>query len=262
MALGEMVFYSHEMHRNVHFRFILPEGPSPFEPEQQYFERPPRVLMLLHGHGNGNEEWITGSTIKELAYRYNLAVLMPNGENSFYLNHEDAKTNYMNYVGRELPDYVAQTFGLSVKRENMMIGGLSMGGFGALHTGLAFPERFSKIMALSSALILYDMADITPEYEDAFGGYRYYTSVFGPVSKVLTEEVNPEVLAARLKEKGAVIPEIFMACGSEDFLLPHNRRFVKFLEEHKIPVDYHESAGTHNFRFWNPWLEEAVRWMA
>ena len=116
MALGEMIFYSHEMNRNVHFRFILPEGPSPFEEEKQYFDRPAKVLMLLHGHGNGNEEWITGSMIKELAYRYNLAVLMPNGENSFYLNHAEAKTNYMNYVGRELLDYAAKTFGLSSRR--------------------------------------------------------------------------------------------------------------------------------------------------
>ena len=78
----------------------------------------------------------------------------------------------------------------------------------------------------------------------------------------MTNDVNPEVLAAQLKEKGEAIPEIFMACGTEDFLLPHNRRFKRFLEDHQIPVVYHESAGNHNFRFWNPWLEEAVKWMA
>nr|WP_288978157.1 alpha/beta hydrolase family protein [uncultured Blautia sp.] len=253
MALGEMTFYSKEMGRNVNFCFLLPEGQNDFGKI--------RTLYLLHGHGNGNEEWLTGSSIKEIAYQYNLAVIMPSGENSFYLNHKAARTNYADYVGRELVDYTRKTFGLSDKREDTFIGGLSMGGFGALHTGLEFHKTFSKIMALSSALILYNIAGEERDFQDEFGDYRYYESIFGDLDNVMTSRVNPEQIVLDLQEKGEVIPEIFMACGTEDFLLENNRRFKHFLDIRGVPVLYAESAGDHNFKFWNPYLEAAVKWM-
>lgn len=262
MAIGEMTFFSRELQRSTHFRFILPDGPFPFDRENPCYAREAKVLILLHGHGNSNDEWITNSSIRELASRYNIAVFMPNGENSFYLNREAAKTNYMNYVGRELPEFVCKSFGFSSRRENMMIGGLSMGGFGALHTGLAFPDAFGKIMALSSALIIHMVAGLQPGDEDRFGGYDYYTSIFGPLEHILESDVNPEQLALKAKKSGAPVPEIFMACGTEDFLLENNRQFHRFLENSGIPHQYYEDTGDHNFQFWNPWLLKGIQWMA
>lgn len=261
MALGEMIFYSKELARNVEFRFILPEGQNPFEGENPHYQREPKTLYLLHGHGNGNEEWLTGSTIKELAYIYNLAVFMPTGENSFYLNHEEIKANYANYVGEELVEYTRKTFGLSRRREDTFVGGLSMGGFGALHTGLEFHRTFSKIMALSSALILYDIAGKKEDFQDGFGGYGYYVSTFGDLENVLTSRVNPEQIILDIQKAQEEVPEIYMACGTEDFLLENNRRFKQFLDDHQVSHVYHESPGDHNFKFWNPYLEAAIEWM-
>jgi S-formylglutathione hydrolase FrmB len=39
-------------------------------------------------------------------------------------------------------DYIRKTFGLCCAKEDTFISGLSMGGFGALHTGLAYPDTF------------------------------------------------------------------------------------------------------------------------
>lgn len=261
MALGEMTFYSKELARNVSFRFILPDGPNPFGGENPHYQRETKVLYLLHGHGNGNEEWITGSSIKELAYLHNLAVFMPSGENSFYLNQESARANYANYVGEELVEYTRKIFGLSHKREDTFVGGLSMGGFGALHTGLEFHKTFGKIMALSSALILYTVAGKKEDFQDGFGGYEHYRYVFGDLEDVLDRRTNPERIILDLQEAGEEIPEIFMACGTEDFLLENNRRFKKFLDGRQVPHVYYESAGDHNFKFWNPYLETAIEWM-
>lgn len=261
MALGEMIFYSKEMARNVEFRFILPEGANAFGGDNPHYKRRMKTLYLLHGHGNGNEEWLTGSSVKEFAYLYNLAVFMPAGENSFYLNHESAKANYANYVGRELVEYTRKVFGLSDRREDTFVGGLSMGGFGALHTGLEFNKTFGKIMALSSALILYDIEGKGKDFQNYFGGYELYSSIFGDLEHVMTSRVNPEQIILDIQEAGEEIPEIYMACGTEDFLLENNRRFKRFLDEHQVPVTYHESTGDHNFKFWNPYLESAIQWM-
>ena len=264
MAIGEMIFYSKEMNRNTEFRFILPEGPYPVEKNQHYYERPAKALYLLHGHGNGNEEWITSSSIREVSARYNIAVFMPSGENSFYLNQKEAKKNYADYVGKELVEYTRKTFHLSEKREDTFVGGISMGGFGALHTGLMFPETFSKIMALSSALILYNIAGKKEDFNDkfGFGEWEYYTSIFGDLEHILENDTNPEYLADQIIKSRGQVPGIYMACGTEDFLLETNRRFAKFLRQNQIPAQYYENEGDHNFRFWNPHLEKAVRWMA
>lgn len=57
------------------------------------------------------------------------------------------------------------------------------------------------------------------------------------------------------------MPGIYMACGTEDFLLKANRTFAEFLRERKVDFVYHESTGIHDFRFWNQYLEPAIRWL-
>ncbi len=261
MAIGELVFGSKEMNRNVSFKFILPENIFTQAGENPHYSRPAKTLYLLHGKGNYNDEWLAGSSIRDFAYIYNLAVFMPYGEDSFYLNQEHAKRNYSNYVGQELVEYTRKTFGLSDRREDTFVGGLSMGGFGALHTGLAFPETFSRIMALSSALILHGIAGKKEGHVDLFGDYWYYRSIFGDLDELMTSSNNPEQQIRNLKAEKRSIPEIFMACGTEDILLENNRQFVSFLRSQEVPAEYFESPGTHDFRFWNPYLEKAIQWM-
>ncbi len=263
MAIGEINFSSKEMNRNVGFRFILPENIYAMNGENVHYNRPAKTLYLLHGHGNNNDEWLAGSSIRDFAYIYNLTVIMPCGENSFYLNQPGARRNYANYVGQELVEYTRKVFGLSDKREDTFVGGLSMGGFGALHTGLEFADTFGKIMALSSALIIHDIAGMKKGGSDAsgIGDYEYYRSIFGDLDELLTSRNNPEQIIRDLKAEGKAIPDIYMACGTEDFLLENNRDFIAFLKEEQVPVEYKEGPGTHDFRFWNPYLEKAVQWM-
>lgn len=57
------------------------------------------------------------------------------------------------------------------------------------------------------------------------------------------------------------VPQVYMACGSDDFLLEKNREMKKALEALGIRVDYEETPGTHDWVFWNRHLEPAIRWM-
>ena len=102
--------------------------------------------------------------------------------------------------------------------------GFSMGGFGALHTAFAFPECFGKVAAMSSALIVHEIAHMKPGEGNDVANYDYYQGCFGDLETVETSESNPEVLVKRLKDGGQTIPEIFMSCGTEDFLLEHDTR--------------------------------------
>ena len=98
-------------------------------------------------------------------------------------------------------------------------------------------------------------------FKDNIADYDYYVSVFGNLDELENSEHNPERLIKRLKEDHMEVQPIFMACGSEDFLLHENRDFYDFLRKENVRVDYHESSGIHDWKFWNENLEPAIQWM-
>lgn len=260
MALFQGNFYSKQLARSAEFYILLPNDIPYIAEDNNHFKRTCKSLYLLHGYTGTNKDWLMGSSIQELSSRYNLAVIMPSGENSFYLDQKGTGKAYCQYVGRELVEYVTKTFGLSGKKEDNFIGGLSMGGFGAIHTGLYFPETFGKIIALSSALIIHNIKNRMEEFEDGIADYDYYRSVFGDLNQLEHSSNNPEVLIRNLKSQGKDIPSIYMACGTEDFLIEENRAFHRFLLEENMDVTYIESAGVHDWKFWSQYLEPGIKW--
>ena len=125
-----------------------------------------------------------------------------------------------------------------------------MGGFGALHTAFAYSDNFGKVTALSSALIVHRIAHMKEGENNGVANYDYYRSCFGDLDTVEQSDNNPEVLAERLHKSG-MLPEIFMACGTEDFLLAENRQFHLFLDSIGAKHIYLESKGGHDMTFWN-----------
>lgn len=263
MAILSMNFYSQSLARIVEFKMILPNDvPRFISQNNPHYKRPAKTLYLLHGYSCNSSDWMTGSNIQELAGKYNLAVIMPSGENSFYLNAKGTGHSYCTYIGEELVAYTRATFGLSERKENTLIGGLSMGGFGALHTGMTYPETFGGIIALSSALIIYDVKGMKEGESNEVADYDYYHAVFGDLDTVDRRDCNPEVLIQKLLEKGEKLPRLYMACGEQDFLLENNRRMAHFLEVRKVPdFVYRETPGAHDWKFWNEHLEPGIGWV-
>lgn len=268
MAILNVNFRSGCLMRNVGFWMILPNevGMLPKEALPEFvagnknYERPMKVLYLLHGFGGDMNDWMLGVSIQEIALKYHLAVVMPSGENSFYLNGCGVACAYEDYVGKELVDYTRRTFGLSARKEDTFIGGLSMGGFGSIHTGLKYPETFGKIFGLSSALIIHNICGMKPGEVSGFFDYEYYRRTFGDLDRLKDSENNPEYVIDRRIKAGEHIQPIFMACGTEDFLLKENRAFKDFLTERNLDVTYLEDTGKHDWEFWGKCIEPAVKW--
>lgn len=260
MALIDIKFFSDCLKRRASVRVILPN--DEVTDGNFCYSRPPKTLYLLHGYTGIGEEWIWNSAVTAYASRYNLCIVLPDGENSFYLDGPETGRKYATYVGQELPCYIQRTFSLSAKREDNFVGGFSMGGFGAIHTALAFPERFGKLFALSSALITHEVEQMLPGSDNGTANYEYYRLTFGDPGRLAESENNPEELVRRIRRAKGTMPEIFMACGTEDFLLQENRQFAAFLKEQGVDFIYRESGGGHDFTFWNQYLEPAVRWLA
>ena len=259
MALIQCNFFSKALMRTVPIQVVLPTdkfvGPQGTQPEGPF-----KTLYLLHGIMGNYTDWVSGTRVQSWAQDRNLAVVMPSGDNSFYVDNPKSSANYGTFIGKELVDFTRRTFPLSRKREDTFIGGLSMGGFAAIVNGLQNPETFGAVCALSSALIL-DSAPQNKEYTDnLFTNRGYYESIFGDLTKVRGSFFDYDALAekvAPLAEK----PKFYMACGTEDELIGVNRQFRDHLQKLGFDVTYEEGPGVHDWYFWDEYILRAMEWL-
>ena len=225
-----------------------------WEPEQKRKGQRMKTLFLLHGYTGSAGNWIP----EYLATYYNFAIVMPNGENSFWVDGISTGHKFGTFLGVELVEYVRKTFHLAQSPKETYIMGMSMGGYGALMAALAHPESFGKAVGLSSALIIHSRAHMKPGDPDSHANYEYYRECFGDLETVEQSRNNPEVLVDELLKEGKKIPDLYMACGTEDFLLEYNRQFHEFLKERKVPHQYFESKGSHDMQFWDEYAKKMV----
>jgi putative tributyrin esterase len=61
-----------------------------------------------------------------------------------------------------------------------------------------------------------------------------------------------EITPAKLKS----LPFIYLDCGTEDFLFQNNRDFTDLLIKQKIPHQYRQLPGKHDWTFWNSQVKE------
>ena len=256
MAYFRIEYYSNALRRETSFEVMIPNDlrdgmPAPAE------GLPMRTLFLLHGYTGKAGNYVPC----ELPFRYNVAIVMPSAENSFDLNGLSTGHAFQTLVGEELVNYVRKTFGLAMRPEDTGIAGISMGGFGALHTGLAYPHTFGKIGAMSSAFIHHEVAKMQPGGGNNVANYDYYRDCFGEPEKLLESDNNPETLIRKLKAAGTKIPDIYMCCGTEDFLIENNRQMHRFLVKENVAHEYHEAPGIHDMVFWTEHIRKIVQWM-
>jgi putative tributyrin esterase len=260
MALLQVNFHSKALKRIATFNALVPLDAldAPGQPDRP--KGPMKALYLLHGYTGNYTDWVCGSPVQELSEKHNIAMFMPSGDNFFYLDDTDMGALYAEYIGEELVEFTHKMFTLSGKREDTFIGGYSMGGYGAIRNGLKYAHRFGRIIALSSAFIMDNIAGMSPEYKNPFADYNYYRRVFGDLDQLIGSDKDPEALIREKKKAGEPIPEIYMACGSEDFGVETNRKYHEFLNAEGIAHTYMESPGVHNWKFWNEYIEKAILW--
>ena len=264
MSTLHVRFRAESLACNGEFHMCLPpkELPPFLMGENPHYKRKTKTLILLHGYSGDCTDWLYNSAADDICLRYNLAVVMPSGGVGFYLDQKATGRQWCTFIGKELIQYLRDTFGLCMSKEDTYIGGLSMGGFGALHTGFMYPETFGGIMALSSAYIIHQLKHMKPKMKDpVMANYEYYVDTFGDLSKAEKSDHNPEVLFRRNKRKGIPNPRIYMACGTEDFLLQPNRDLRDFLQKQKAEFLYEEGPGVHDWNFWTPHAYTGIEYL-
>jgi S-formylglutathione hydrolase FrmB len=260
MAVFNCSYYSQARVGQRNFTAIVPVEKMPeFWGKVTYQGGPFPTLYLLHGFSGNQNDWLLNSRIHEWAMARNLAVIMPDGANDFYVDRPENGEFPGAQVGEELVEVTRNLFPLSHKKEDTAVGGLSMGGFGALRLGLRYPETFGWICALSSGLILDEVSKMTPGHGNAVAPYGFYRTVFGEPSRLLGSDKDPYALA-QAAVKLAAPPKLFLAIGTEDPLYQFNLAFHNYLNEIGYGHEWYTHAGQHNFDFWNDALPAFFAW--
>ncbi len=228
-----MQFHSRALGRHVTYTAILPDpvrhGPGPYP-----------VLYQLHGASDDHTAWVHFSRLVHHVAPYPLLVVMPDGGLSWWCN-AGPRERYEDFVVRDLADHVGAAF--AARPGRAAIGGLSMGGGGAVRLGLKHPGRFASIWAHSSSLPsperLRERFGLSAEEADADDVYA------------IAERV------ARLPRPS--LPRLTFDCGTGDFLIEENRAFHRHLGAIGLPHTYREHPGAHTWEYWDLHVREALR---
>lgn len=258
MALVKVDFFSQSLMRTVTINAIVPVDKVIVG--EKVTRKSYKTLYLLHGIFGNYTDWVSGTRIQRWAEDHDLVVIMPSGENKFYVDNDKSQEYYSRFIGEELVELTRNLFPLSNKREDTFIAGLSMGGYGAIVNGLKYHDTFGYIAGLSSALLIDEIVHST-DGDDVEYMYKrsYLESVFGDLDKLIGSDKDYRALVNKLDIKD--IPHIYMACGVDDFLLENNREFKKLLEEKGVDLTYEEGPGSHEWDFWDRYIYKVLQWL-
>lgn len=238
MIHTEVRFPSKTLGMRVTMSVLLPEA----------IEGPFATLYLLHGLSDDHSIWHRLTRLEAFAWRLPMAVVMPQGFRGFYTRNESGP-DYARYIADDVVCEAERLFPLRRERAGRSIGGLSMGGYGALRVGLAWPERFASIASHSGA-VMYGTTGQRTEGPMTIGEYQ---RIFGHSPAGSDHDLVR--LAQMAKEN---LPAIVIDCGEDDFLLDQNRAYHARLEELKIAHQYDEFPGEHNWDYWDARLPAAI----
>lgn len=251
MFTGE--FYSESLRMTTQLKVIFPDRSNDVTP---VIPGEPGVLYLLHGLAANAGEWTRFSKIEYYAKKYNLIVVMPEVQRSFYMDTAYGP-KYFTYVSEELPQICGTWFRLPQGREKTFIAGESMGGYGALKCALRRPERFGAAASLSGVL------DFVRTARDILQGNwvdvepREMLALLGEEGVVKAEDDLLALVKREAKDRNR--PRLFQTCGTEDFLYTHNLTFRDTASAAGYGHTYMEGPGDHEWPFWDKAIQYAIQ---
>ncbi|WEV57050.1 alpha/beta hydrolase [Ligilactobacillus acidipiscis] len=242
MAVIHLEFGSEKLGMKTRANVVLPEKPT----------QKLQTLLLFHGLGDDENSWLEQTNLISAVNDMQLAVIMPRVDKSYYTNTLSGM-NYFDYVSEELLERSRKWFPLSTAREDNFVGGVSMGGFGALKTGLTYPEKFSAILAFSAMTDQLTQWGRHPERE------AWYRDLFGSPSQI-KDSVN-DLASLLSKQDPNLVPFIWQLCGTEDPFYEMNQKFANLMSEKKVAHQTLEVPGAHEWSVWRQGIEQAMEFL-
>ena len=243
------------LHRPVRYCVYLPSGYDPGAAQH-----PPRrypVLYLLHGLGD-NEQTLFNSggwtLLDDLRNQHKMGdflIAVPEGRRSFYVNSANGSERYSDFLLQEFIPRIESKYRIRAGRSSRAVGGISMGGYGALRLAFAHPELFSAVSAQSAALITETPQQLNAVASTGSPLLGVLGPVFGKPIEVAHWNANSPFLLAKRNTAELRRLAIYFNCGQEDNygFEKGNAELDRELSEEHIKHEYHAYPGDHSITY-------------
>ncbi|OXS52851.1 esterase [Cohnella sp. CIP 111063] len=235
----KVTFHSDALDKDMKFNIYFPPG---YATTEKY-----PVLYIYHGYGGNEDSWTRVLGIDKVADEWiaqgkiePLIIVTPQIDVSYGFNSEQFG-NYGDYIVQDVIRYVDGNFSTAADRENRYIGGLSMGGWAALHHAFTHPELFSKAGGHSPAVWMDDWMDT--------GGLKNWIY---PTEEVRKQR-DPYYLAdtADLSEMS-----VYLDSGDQDYYKFYQgaEALDAKLRSRNVRSEYRLNPGGHDEAYWTAHL--------
>ncbi len=235
MAFCELHYFSKALGMQTAANVILPEGDE---------HKPPfAVFYLLHGLSDDDTIWLRRTSVERYVAGLPLVLVMPDGGRGWYTNAAEGDA-YEDDLMKDIRGLVERTFPVKAERSGRAIGGLSMGGYGAVKWALRQPERFAAAATLSGALDVAHLQryDRRPHMRELTARVFAGRDVAGSPDDLLHLVATSDP---------GTLPRLMLRCGTEDHLVAQNERFVAACRAHGVALDSGFGPGAHEWGYWD-----------
>jgi S-formylglutathione hydrolase FrmB len=198
------------------------------------------LLVFLHGYGQPtaqNASWMRPA-LRSLGERAPVVLLVDDGDLKSWW-HDRASGKWGSYVLREaIPAALGRT-GADPRR--VLIGGISMGGFGALDLARLAPQRFCAVGAHSPALLPRDYWSTLGAFDDEEAFARH------------------DLLTLAARKRLYRVP-VYLDVGRTDGLRYPDTTFANAVRAHGTKITFRLVPGGHSG--WEARMKTYLRWYA
>ena len=198
------------------------------------------TAYLLHGYADTYRSWLRiRPDLPELADRYGMIMVMPQGYDSWYWDSPANPSIKMeSFITQDLVNRIDSLYPTRRDPAQRAITGLSMGGHGAMWLAMRHPDIWQNVGSTSGGL------DIRPFPN------RWKISTLLGSQEEFPQNWEEYTVITRIPEN---VPEglnIIFDCGTSDFFYDVNNNMHRALETAGIPHDYISRPGGHSAAYW------------
>lgn len=244
-------FKSEALHMPVMLDIIMPQGHGGY-----------KTLYLLHGAGGDHTTWYGKSRIEDYAENKNIAIIMPSGNNKFYVNNEHGK-DYFTFIADELPEMCGRWFDISGKAADRYIAGMSMGGYGALYAALKKTGFYAGAFGISPYLGAgEDIKNCEQGKKGGIGEDLY--PVFGNFNNYAQKSYDLCDLTHNLGENSGNCVDnstkFIISCGLQDNRVnPQScEKLAECMKKYGYDAEFIGEPGGHNWDYWDMCIQRVI----
>ncbi|KAL7718805.1 Endo-1 [Entamoeba marina] len=234
--------------------------PNNYSNEKKY-----PIVYLLHGVGGNDATYVNDVNLQTTADRLiesnlikEMIIVTPNAWNSWYVDNYNQTVLYETFFINEFIPYVEELYSVNSNKNNRGIGGLSMGGYGALYYGLNYQQLFSSCAPMSAAVHKEDLLDDPDTNTMSFAELTIY-EVYN--TSTYYRERNIDTIVRTNASNTFNIP-IRFAIGLEDYLVYEVNRLHEIMDTKKLRHEFHIKHGYHSYDFWKEDLQYTLEFIS